>query len=69
MRANGIVNNVQVVNIPRAGGTIGLSQVSRMKSDGATIMVTGIVMLGGITTSSSDLSLAEMIPVARRRGL
>lgn len=65
MRANGIVNNVQVVNIPGAGGTIGLSQVSRMKGDAATLMVTGTVMLGGIATSSSDLSLAEMTPIAR----
>ena len=29
LRADQIVNNVQVVNIPGAGGTIGLGQLSR----------------------------------------
>lgn len=65
LRANGIVNNVQVVNIPGAAGTIGLSQVSRMDGQAATMMVMGTVMLGGIATSSNDLSLDEMTPIAR----
>lgn len=65
LRTNGIVGNVQVVNVPGAGGTIGLSQLSRMDGDASTIMVTGTVMLGGIAISPSDLDLSEMTPIAR----
>lgn len=65
LRSNGIIGNVQVVNVPGAGGTIGLSQLSRMDGDSSTVMVTGTVMLGGIAISPSGLDLSEMTPVAR----
>lgn len=65
MRSGGIVNNIQVVNIPGAAGTIGLSQVARMDGEATTMMVTGTVMLGGIALSSSDLSLEDLTPIAR----
>lgn len=51
--------------MPGAGGTIGLSQLSRMDGDSSTVMVTGTVMLGGIAISPSGLDLSEMTPVAR----
>lgn len=65
LRSNGIVGNVQVVNVPGAGGTIGLSQLSQMDGDSSTAMVMGTVMLGGIAISPSDLDLSEMTPIAR----
>ena len=45
MRAESIVNNPKVINIPGAGGTIGLSQFAQMKGEETTIMTTGGVMV------------------------
>ena len=65
LRSDKIVNNVQVVNVPGAGGTIGLSQMSRLDGDPTTMMVTGTVMLGGIVRNDSPVDLSTMTPVAR----
>ena len=47
LRSDGIVNNAQVVNVPGAGGTIGLSQLENLSGQPTTVMITGTVMLGG----------------------
>ena len=65
LRSDGIVNNVQVVNVPGAAGTIGLSQLSRLDGDPTTMMVTGTVMLGGIIRNDSPVDLSTMTPIAR----
>ncbi|KSZ57104.1 tricarboxylic transport membrane protein [Rhodococcus pyridinivorans KG-16] len=65
MRAQNIVNNSQVVNIPGAGGTIGLSQFTGMAGDGTTMMVMGITMLGAININGSDVDLGDVTPIAR----
>jgi putative tricarboxylic transport membrane protein len=65
LRSNGIVNNVQVVNVPGAAGTIGLSQLSRQDGVPTTMMVTGTVMLGGIVRNDSPVALSGMTPIAR----
>ena len=53
LKADGIVNNVQVVNIPGAAGTIGLGQLADMRGQAGTLMVTGTVMVGGIIANDS----------------
>lgn len=65
LRANRVVNNVQVVNVPGAGGIIGLGQLELLDDEATTMMVTGTVMLGGITRNDSATSLADMTPIAR----
>lgn len=65
MRGAGIVNSVQVVNIPGAGGTIGLSTFSTMHGQANTIMATGAVMLGGIALNDSPVDLSDTRPIAR----
>ena len=65
VRSQGIVNNAQVVNIPGAGGTIGLSQFSEMDGESSTMMLMGITMLGAIRMNSSDVSLDDVTPIAR----
>lgn len=65
MRAEGIVNSSTVVNIPGAGGTIGLNQVARMDGDASTLMVTGITMLGATRINSSETTLEDVTPIAR----
>ncbi|MCZ2839187.1 Bug family tripartite tricarboxylate transporter substrate binding protein [Modestobacter sp. VKM Ac-2985] len=65
MRTDSIVNTVQVVNIPGAGGTIGLSQLVGLDGEGTTMMVTGTVMLGGISQAGGDIDLQDTTPIAR----
>jgi putative tricarboxylic transport membrane protein len=65
LRSDGIVNNVQVVNVPGAGGTIGLSQMSELDGNSTTMMVTGTVMLGGIARNNSPVEIFDMTPIAR----
>ncbi|WP_232821988.1 Bug family tripartite tricarboxylate transporter substrate binding protein [Desertihabitans aurantiacus] len=64
MRENGVVTNPRVVNVPGAGGTIGLSQLDQMQGRDDVLMVMGTVMIGGIVVNDSALTLADTTPVA-----
>lgn len=64
-RTEGIVNNVQVVNVPGAGGTIGLSQFVQMRGRSDVLMVTGGVMVGAIAVGETPETLADVTPIAR----
>lgn len=65
LKHDGVVNNVQVVNIPGAAGTIGLGQLADMDGQAGTMMVTGTVMVGGIIANGSPTTLADVTPIAR----
>jgi len=65
MRAQGIVNNAQVVNIPGAGGTIGLTKFAGMEGENTTLMLMGITMLGAININGSETTLEDVTPIAR----
>jgi putative tricarboxylic transport membrane protein len=61
-----IVKNVQVTNVPGAGGTIGLAQlVNSSKGDAHQLMVNGYVMVGAILTNKSPVTLEQTTPIAR----
>ena len=64
--AAGAAKSVQVVNVPGAGGTVGLAQfVNGAKGDGNQLMVNGFVMVGAILTNRSPVSLDQVTPIAR----
>jgi len=64
-----ISNSVQVVNVPGAGGTIGLAQfVNQAKGDPSQLIVGGYVMVGAILTNSSPVTLEQVTPIARLTG-
>lgn len=65
LRQEGIVNNVSVVNIPGAGGTIGLSQFAQMTGNDNTMMITGGVMVGAIELRHSQTTLNDVTLLAR----
>lgn len=65
MRAQKVVNNAQVVNIPGAGGTIGLGRYSTMEGQADTLMATGTVMVGAIALNASPVTLEDVRPIAR----
>ena len=64
-----IVSNVQVVNVPGAGGTIGLAQFVNSNSGDATkLIVGGYVMVGAIIANQSPVTLEQVTPIARLTG-
>jgi putative tricarboxylic transport membrane protein len=64
-----LASGIQVVNIPGAGGTIGLAQfVSGKEGQGNALMTGGLVMLGAILTNQSPVTLDQVTPIARLTG-
>ena len=65
----GLAANVQVTNVPGAGGTIGLAQFVNSNSGNAkSLIVGGYVMVGAIIANQSPVSLADVTPLARLTG-
>lgn len=65
LRTGGTVTNPQVVNIPGAGGTIGLSQFVQEEGREDLIMTTGGVMVGAIELGTKSETLDDVVPLAR----
>jgi len=69
LTTEGISGNVQVVNVPGAGGTIGLAQFSQeANGDPTRLMVGGYVMVGAILTNKAPVDLSAVTPIARLTG-
>lgn len=69
LQEGGLASGIQVVNIPGAGGTIGLAQfVSSKEGQGNALMTGGLVMLGAILTNQSPVTLDQVTPIARLTG-
>ncbi|MBD8065622.1 tripartite tricarboxylate transporter substrate binding protein [Devosia sp. PTR5] len=65
----GISSNVQVTNVPGAGGTIGLAQFATQENGNPNaLIVGGYVMVGAILTNASPVSLENVTPIARLIG-
>ncbi|XKH53144.1 tripartite tricarboxylate transporter substrate binding protein [Citricoccus nitrophenolicus] len=65
IKSDGISNNVQVVNVPGAGGTIGLGQFAQMEGRSDMMMVTGGVMVGAVELADSGVSMDDVEPLVR----
>ncbi|MBL4916945.1 Bug family tripartite tricarboxylate transporter substrate binding protein [Szabonella alba] len=69
LQAEGLVANIQVENVAGAGGTIGLQQfVNRSSGDANATIVGGYVMVGAIIANNSNVTLADITPLARLTG-
>jgi putative tricarboxylic transport membrane protein len=69
LQSEKLVPNVQVLNVPGAGGTIGLAQfVNGNKGDPNVLLVGGYVMVGAIITNKSPVNLTQVTPIARLTG-
>jgi putative tricarboxylic transport membrane protein len=65
----GAVRTASVDNIPGAAGTIGLARfISAERGRGDVVMVTGLIMLGGIITHGAPVTLHDVTPIARLMG-
>ncbi|MET3660549.1 putative tricarboxylic transport membrane protein [Aquamicrobium ahrensii] len=64
-----ISGSAQVINVPGAGGTIGLAQfVNQSSGDASQLIVGGYVMVGAILTNGSPVTLDQVTPIARLTG-
>ena len=65
----GIVRIAPVENVPGAAGTIGLARfIGSEHGNGDTVMVSGLIMLGGIVMHHSPVTLDDVVAVARLTG-
>ena len=64
----GIASDVQVVNVPGAGGTIGLAQFVNAQGQGNKLIVAGLGMVGAIRINKSPVALDQTTPLARMTG-
>ncbi len=64
MRANNMVNNVQVVNVPGAGGTIGVGALAQQPEPN-TLMVGGTGQIAAQIQFDTPSKLQDVTPVAR----
>jgi len=69
LQRTGIVRTAPVENIPGAAGTIGLARfVGSEQGRDDAILVSGLIMLGGIVMHRSPVTLHEVTPIARLTG-
>jgi putative tricarboxylic transport membrane protein len=69
LREAGLARTVQVLNVPGAGGTVGLAQlVNAHRGDGDLLMVNGLIMVGSVVTNHSPVTLDQTTPIARLLG-
>lgn len=64
LQESGLASGVQVVNIPGAGGAVGLAQFVSGKKRSPSIMVTAFSMVGAIITNKSPVTLDAAEPLA-----
>ena len=65
MRDNGIATNVQVLNVPGASGTIGLTNLARRSGETGTIMVGGTGLVAGVEQLDTAVTMDDVVPIAR----
>lgn len=66
LQDTGIVPQVEVFNVPGAGGTVGLSQLAATEAGNENLlMMMGLVMVGSILTNDAPVTLEQTTPIAR----
>lgn len=65
----GIATSVQVINVPGAGGTVGLAQFApSAATDPRQLLVAGITLVGAIISNGAPVDLSQVTPIARLTG-
>src|SRR5919112_5062482 len=68
LTAEKLASGVQVVNVPGAGGTVGLAQVINYRERDPAIMVAGLGLVGATLVNKSPVTLQQGTPLARLQG-
>jgi putative tricarboxylic transport membrane protein len=66
--AEKLASGIQVVNVPGAGGTVGLAQFINYRERDPGIMVAGLGLVGATFVNKSPVSLQQVTPLARLQG-
>ncbi|GAA1543865.1 tripartite tricarboxylate transporter substrate binding protein [Actinomadura kijaniata] len=65
MEEAGLSKNIEVFNLPGAGGTVGLGRIVGERGNGRLAMSMGLGVVGSVHTNRSPSTLADTTPVAR----
>jgi putative tricarboxylic transport membrane protein len=68
LNAEKLAGGIQVVNVPGAGGTVGLAQFINYRERDPAILVAGLGLVGATFINKSPVSLAQVTPLARLQG-
>lgn len=69
LRVEKLAGNIQVTNVPGAGGTIGLAQfITTKQANPHALLVGGFTLISSVITNKSAVSLANVAPIARLTG-
>nr|WP_245419850.1 tripartite tricarboxylate transporter substrate-binding protein [Phyllobacterium salinisoli] len=69
MMATGQAKSVQVINVPGAGGTVGLAQfVGNANGASDQLLLAGITLVGASISNNSPVDLTQVTPIARLTG-
>ncbi|GAA2114477.1 Bug family tripartite tricarboxylate transporter substrate binding protein [Actinomadura alba] len=60
-----LARNIEVFNLPGAGGTVGLARLVNEKGNGKLAMSMGLGVVGSVYTNKSKATLQQTTPVAR----
>ena len=67
--AAGVSRDVEIINAPGAGGTVGLAEfVASARSDENQLLVTGLAMVSATLINRPPASLDDVTPIARLTG-
>ncbi|MER6997296.1 tripartite tricarboxylate transporter substrate binding protein [Streptomyces sp. NPDC000410] len=61
----GLTHNIEVFNLPGAGGTVGLTRLVNEHGNGKLAMSMGLGVVGAVHTNKSPKTLADTTPIAR----
>lgn len=65
MEETGIASDVQVFNLPGAGGTVGLKRLTDEKGNGDLALQMGLGVVGASHAAGSKVAVTETTPIAR----
>jgi len=68
MNAEKLAAGIQVINVPGAGGTIGLAQFINARERDPSLLVAGLGLVGAPAINKSPVSLTQATPLARLQG-
>ncbi|MFD7441061.1 Bug family tripartite tricarboxylate transporter substrate binding protein [Streptomyces sp. NPDC059909] len=61
----GLTHNIEVFNLPGAGGTVGLTRLVGEHGNGRLAMSMGLGVVGAVHTNKSPRTLSDTTPIAR----
>jgi len=65
LEESGLARNVEVFNLPGAGGTVGLGRLVGEKGNGKLLMSMGLGVVGSVFTNKSPATLQDTTPIAK----